>query len=225
MNDGRNMREQREAGHLTGDPAGPGGLLMRWLDGEVTASERARVAAHLGDCADCAAEARIYRTLFRSLEHLPRHAPPAGLAARITSRALAQQRALRRKRWLGVAGWGYAGATVSLLLALGLSPWREDAVAGLRTFASAGLTSLVRAFLGAVDRMFWVFDHAIRLHDQARAVGDLFAPLGRSIELVAAQPEMRLGATLALLLMTALWWFLRHRPTRDEGRMPDVAFL
>jgi anti-sigma factor RsiW len=225
MKNGRDIREHREAGHLSGEAAGSDSLLMRWLDGDVTASERARVAAHLNSCADCTREARVYRTLFRSLGAMPRYAPPAGLAARITSRALAQQRALRKKRWLGVAGWGYAGATVSLLLALGLSPWREDAVAGLRTFASAGLTGLVRAFLDAVDRMFWVFDHAIRLQDQARALADLFAPLGRSIELVAAQPEMRLGATLALLLTTALWWFLRHRPTRDEGRMPDVAFL
>jgi anti-sigma factor RsiW len=222
-------RDTRNAGHLTGDADGArglaGGLLQRWIDGDVSPSERARIAAHLGECGDCAREARVYRMLFRSLERLPRHAPPADLAARITSRALAQRRALLRRRWLSAAGWGYAGASVTLLLGLGMSPWREDALAGVRTFVSAGLSGLVTSFLGAVDRLFWVLDHVIRLQDQAHAVADVMAPLVRSFQLVAAQPEMRLGATLALVLTTALWWFLRHRSSHGEGRMSDVAFL
>ena len=222
-------RDTRNAGHLTGDGDGVtvlgGALLQRWLDGDVSAAERSRIAAHLGACDDCAREVRVYRMLFRSLDQMPRHAPPADLAARITSRALAQRRALLRRRWLSAVGWGYAGASVAALLALGLSPWREDALAGVRTFVSAGLSGLISSFLGAVDRLFWVFDHVVRLKDQAHTLADLLAPFVRSLQLVAAQPEMRLGATLALVLTTALWWFLRHRSTREEGRMPDVAFL
>jgi anti-sigma factor RsiW len=198
---------------------------MRWLDGEVTASERARVRGHLDACPACAREARILRALFRELGSLPRHAPPAGLSARITSRVLAQNRALWRKRWFEVAGSVYVGSAAAVLTALIVSPLRTDVLAGGKTFVSAGLSSLLASFLGAVDRLLWLSDHAIRLNDQAHAVAVLVAPLGRSFEVVAAQPETRLGLTVAMALTTALVWFLRQRPARGEGRMGNVAFL
>jgi anti-sigma factor RsiW len=216
------VKGNRDAAHLT---AQPGGLLMRWLDGEVTAVERARVQAHLGTCAACAREARVYRSLFRSLGTLPRQMPPAGLSARITSRVLAQNRALRRKRWFEVAGSVYVGSAAAVLIALIVSPLRTDVLAGGKTFLSVGLSSLLASFLGVVDRLLWLSDHVIRLNDKAHSVSLFFAPLARSLELVAAQPETRLGLSLALALTTALVWFLRQRPARGGGRMGDVAFL
>lgn len=215
-------RDKRETGHLATQP---GGLLMRWLDGEVTAAERARVRAHLDACAACAREARVYRALFRSLGTLPRHAPPAGLSARITSRVLAQRRALKRKRWFEVAGSVYAGSAAAVLVALIVSPWRLEVLAGGKSFVSAGLSGLLASFLGAVDRMLWLSDHVIRLNDKLHALATLLAPLARSLELVAAQPETRLGLTVALALAIGLVWFLRQRPARGEGRMGNVAFL
>ena len=219
MND---ARDSKATPHLAAEP---GGLLLRWLDGEVTASERARVQSHLATCAACAREARVYRALFHSLDTLPRRAPSPALAARITSRVLAQDRALRRKRWFEVAGSVYVGSAAAVLAALIASPLRMDLLAGARTFVTAGLSSLLASFLGAIDRLLWVSEHVIRLNDNLHGLAELFAPLGRSLGLVAAQPELRLGMTFALALTTALVWFLRQRPARGEGRMSNVAFL
>jgi hypothetical protein len=97
--------------------------------------------------------------------------------------------------------------------------------AGGKTFVTAGLSGLLASFLGAVDRLLWLSDHVIRLNDQAHGLRTFFAPLARSLELVAAQPETRLGLTAALALTIALVWFLRQRPAGSEGRMGNVAFL
>ena len=56
MTDTRDPRTERfesPADHLSAEP---GGLLMRWLDGEVTAAERTRVRAHVADCPACTRE-------------------------------------------------------------------------------------------------------------------------------------------------------------------------
>jgi len=219
------MNDARHTGgtpHLTAEP---GSVFARWLDGEVTASERARVEGHLGACPACAREARVYRALFHSLATLPRRAPSPLLAGRITSSVLAQQRALRRKRWVEVAGSVYVGSAAAVLVALIASPLRIDLLAGGRTFITAGLSTLLASFLGVIDRVLWISDRVLRLNDKLRALAELFAPLARSLELVAAQPETRLGLTFAVVLTLALVWFLRQRPARGEGRMADVAFL
>ena len=211
------------ADHLS---AGPGGLLMRWLDGEVSPSERASVTAHLAACPACVREVRVYRALFRGVSRLPRRRPPAYLAARITAAALADRRRRRRFHWIEVAGSAYAGAAVAVLIALGLSPWRGDLLAGARTALGVVVAGTVNAFVTAVDRLMWLFDGAVRVREGAQAVSQTFAPLGRSLELLAAQPELRAGLSVALVLTIALWWFIQHRRVDGPGRIHDVsAFL
>lgn len=211
------------ADHLS---AGPGGLLMRWLDGEVSASERASVTAHLSACPDCVREVRVYRALFRGVSRLPARRPPAYLAARITAAALADRRRRRHFRWIEVAGSAYTGAAVALLIAFGLSPWRADLLAGGRTALTAVVAGTVNAFVTAFDRLMWLFDGAVRLREGARALSQTLAPLGRSLELLAAQPELRAGFSVALVLTIALWWFIQHRRVDGPGRIHDVsAFL
>ena len=87
-------------------------------------------------------------------------------------------------------------------------------------------SGVVNAFLVAFDRLMWLFDGAVKLRENAHALSTSLAPLGRSLELLAAQPELRAGLTVALVLTTALWWFIQHRRVEGPGRMHDVsAFL
>jgi len=84
----------------------------------------------------------------------------------------------------------------------------------------------VNAFLVAFDRVMWLFDGAVKLRENAHALSTALAPLGRSLELLAAQPELRGGLSVALVLTIATWWFLQHRRVEGPGRMHDVsAFL
>lgn len=217
------MTEPRDMSHLSAEP---GGLLMRRLDGELSPGERARVDAHLAACEVCARELRIYTALFRGVARLPKAVPSANLAARITSAALADRRARRRFKLFEAVGSAYAAAFVAALIALGLSPWRGELVAGGRTIVGAGISGVVNAFLVAFDRLMWLFDGAVKLRENAQALSTSLAPLGRSLELLAAQPELRAGLSVALVLTTATWWFIQHRRVEGPGRMHDVsAFL
>ena len=211
------------AEHLSAEA---GGLLMRWLDGEVSVSERARVTAHLGTCPSCVREVRVYRALFRGVSRLPARRPPAYLAARITAAALADRRQRRRFRVFEALGSAYAATAVAIVIALGLSPWRGDVLAGARPVLGAAVSGTVNAFVTAFDRLMWLFDGAVRLREGAHALSQTLAPLGRSLELLAAQPELRAGLSVALVLTTALWWFIQHRRVDGPGRIHDVsAFL
>lgn len=225
MTDARDPRKPLPTApdHLS---AAPGGLLMRWLDGEVSPAERARAESHVAACSPCARELRAYRAVFRGVAHLPTRRAPLGLSARITQAALADRRARRRFRFLEALGSVYAASAVVVLIGLGLSPWRDDLLAGGRTALGAGVSGIVNAFLVTFDRLMWVFDGAVQLRERAVALSQSLAPLGRSLELLAAQPELRAGLSVALVLTTALWWFIQHRRVDGPGRIHDVsAFL
>jgi len=211
------------ADHLSAEP---GGLLMRWLDGEASTADRARVTAHLAACPACVREVRVYRALFGRLRALPERPAPAYLASRITAAALADRRTRRRLRWFEVAGSAYAASAVAAVIALGLSPWRDDVLAAVRTVFGGAVTGTVNALVVMCDRLMWVLDAAVKARETSHQLLIPFAPLGRSLEVLAAQPELRVGTSLALVLTTALWWWFNHRRVRGPGRMNDVsAFL
>jgi len=224
MSDTRNPSPTQPAGeHLS---AAPGGLLMRRLDGELSAKERARVDAHVAACPACAHELRVYDALFLGVARLPKAVPAPGLSARINRAVLLDRRARRRFKLFEAVGSVYAASVVTVLIAVGLSPWREDLVAGGRTIVGSAVSGVVNAFLVAFDRLMWLFDGAVKLRENAHALSTSLAPLGRTLELVAAQPELRAGLSVALVLTTALWWFIQHRRVEGPGRMHDVsAFL
>jgi len=224
MSDTRNPSPPNPPGeHLS---AAPGGLLMRRLDGELGPVERAQVDAHVAACPSCARELRVYTALFMGVARLPKAMPAPGLSARITRAALLDRRVRRRFKLFEAVGSAYAATAVVVLIALGLSPWRADLVAGGRTVIGAAVSGVVNAFLVAFDRLMWLFDGAVKLRENAHALSTSLAPLGRSLELLAAQPELRAGLSVALVLTTALWWFIQHRRVEGPGRMHDVsAFL
>ena len=222
--------DDRRNTHLTAHlTAQPGGLLLRYLDGELRGARRSRVAAHLARCPDCASEARVFRALFAGLADLPASpAPlPPFLAGQILAAAAAERavRAAHRPRWLEIAGAAYTGSAVALLVAgvaVFASPWREPLVDGARMALSELLSGSVGAFVGAFDRIVALLSFGIRAREVASAALTPLAPLGRSLEVVAAQPELRAGFAVALVLSTALWWMIDHRTVAGQGRMQDV---
>lgn len=198
--------------------------LQRYLDAEGRPAERARVEAHLAHCRPCADEVRAFRALFAAVSALPASPvpPPPFLATRILAAALADRAARRRPRWLEVLGTAYTGSAVALLLTLGVSPWRDDLLSGLRGGFSMLFSGSVGALVGAFDRVVSLLTAVVALNEAAGEALLPLAPLGRSLEVLLAQPELRGGLSVAFVLTTALWWMLNHRPVGGRGRMNDV---
>jgi hypothetical protein len=88
--------------------------LQRHLDGE--ALDRPALERHLGRCADCRELFAASQRLREGLRLLSAPVPPAGLARRITTLALAEQRRARRSRILVTA----AAVAAGVLLAVGI---------------------------------------------------------------------------------------------------------
>ena len=200
-------------------------IIMRYLDGELSPGERGRIDAHLVHCPPCAGEVRAYRALFAAVADLPPSPgpPPPFLTTRILAAVHADRAArARRPRWLEVLGVGYAGSAVAALVALGLSPWRENVVGGIRDTFSALFSGSVGALVGSFDSIISLLTGVVRLREAAGQALLPLAPLGRSLEVLASQPELRVGLTGALVLTTALWWMLNHRLVGGRGRMNDV---
>jgi anti-sigma factor RsiW len=226
MNDRRKKSTKRTAdtAHFADDAA----VLMRYLDGESRRGERMRFNAHLLTCASCAREVRAYRALGLAVAKLPPRRVPRDLSHRILMSVEADRRLrLRAQRhWIEWAGGAYALSAVGLLLAMGLSPLRELFVGALHGFSSDLLSGSIGAVVGAFDRFVFLLDAAVRLGEATRGVLGPLAPLWRSLQVLAAQPELRLGLALALVLSTALFWFIDQRRVRGSGRMNDAhAFI
>lgn len=104
---GRHERQRDK--HLDGE------LLSAYLDGQVTAEERARVTAHLAGCAACADELRALRTTMVVLREMP----PVPLPRAFTIPATAP--AGRASLWDTLTrGWGYRALQGATALAMTL---------------------------------------------------------------------------------------------------------
>src|SRR5689334_7941768 len=90
-------------------------LMMRALDRELGDAERARLDAHLKECAACAREWQSLSLVHQRLTVTPLLAPPAEFAARFRVRLAAQQSARRIASRRQLA-FGSAVAVVALLV-------------------------------------------------------------------------------------------------------------
>jgi hypothetical protein len=93
----------------------------------------------------------------------------------------------------------------------------------MRDTFSALLSGSIGAFVGAFDRAVSLLSLGLRAREVAGEALVPLAPLGRSLEVVAAQPELRAGFAVALVLSTALWWMIDRRTVAGQGRMNDVS--
>jgi predicted anti-sigma-YlaC factor YlaD len=226
MNDRQQRRNRGPANsaHFADDAS----VLMRYLDGESGRGERMRINAHLLTCPSCSRDVRAYRALGLAVAQLPARKVRRELTQRILMSVEADRRLRTRahRHWLEWAGAAYAFSAVGFLLVVGLSPWREGLVRALQTVGSDLLSGSIGAVVGAFDRFVFLLDAAVRLGEATRSVLGPLAPLWRSLQVLAAQPELRVGLACALVLSTVLVWFLDQRRVRDSGRMSDAhAFL
>lgn len=148
--------------------------LQDWLDGDVEATERAKIETHIADCGAC----RAHFEQLRGLDHLLRKAAPpialdasfdARLFARIEATGAAAQTAARRRieqelhaslaalarsrrraLTLGISGVAGGAATafalVSSFFSADLAQWLAQS--GDATLVSAALTTLLGAGVG-----------------------------------------------------------------------------
>ena len=72
--------------------------LLAVLDGRATAAEKAQMAAHIAQCADCARRMESLRETWVALEHLPAIEPSPLFDVRLRAR-LAAEAAAPRPRW------------------------------------------------------------------------------------------------------------------------------
>src|SRR5512132_2316679 len=91
-------------------------LMMRALDRELGDTERARLDAHLKECASCAREWQSLSLVHQRLAVTPLLAPPGDFAARFRVRLAAQQ-SVRRIASRRQLAFGSAIAVVALVAA------------------------------------------------------------------------------------------------------------
>ena len=104
-------RESQPDNHLTDD------LLSAYIDGQVTAAERARVKAHLAGCPSCAGELRA----LQATVDLLREMPPAPLPRAFTIPADAASPSAGPTWWDALTrGWGYRALQGATALAMTL---------------------------------------------------------------------------------------------------------
>ena len=89
--------------------------LSALLDGELDGAARARVTAHLADCADCRACLAELTALHELLGGMEELEPPAALAERVMARVRAERMA-RRVPGRGWHGWAAAAACAAVAL-------------------------------------------------------------------------------------------------------------
>jgi len=107
-------------------------LLSNWVDDRVPPDQRAKIDAHIRDCAACAAELQTMRRISTALTG-DDGAPPPQLAERLTRAALAAGRDEEPgflDRWIGIA-WPSAAATAAAAAVLAIAMASGDSRVGL----------------------------------------------------------------------------------------------
>lgn len=119
-----------------------GERLLDWVEGELSGSEQARVAAHLQECSACKDEVRLLQAMTRSIAGLPELAAPKGIEARVMARLRGQGRAPASQGWFagllaGRPAFAMAGAlALVLLVAGGFLFWGRSAGTGAAQVAA-----------------------------------------------------------------------------------------
>ncbi len=116
--------------------------LNDYVDGELTAPERAGVEAHLAACTACRAEVEGLRDLLRHVAGLPREiAPPPEVWEAVREETVEIPRIGRAAPW--GARWGIAAAVVVAALSSGITAALLRAPAGEATLAPVTVRPVV----------------------------------------------------------------------------------
>jgi hypothetical protein len=117
--------------------------IHRYLDQDLTRSERDSFLAHLSGCATCQAELARLQTLFSELDSLEEIAPPAGLVSQVMAQLPAPSRRQVGAGQLILAGQMLAGLALVVFAFPWLSPFLER-------YLSFSLGTAIRSLAGAL---------------------------------------------------------------------------
>jgi len=127
----------------------PGPALAAYVTGDLAADERARIEAHLVECAECRETATEFRGLLDELAATT-PAPPdvawARYRAELRARVAARRRPSRRARWLRpapVAAMAAMAAALVIIVYAALPTGRSSDLAAMEYDGLAGRLSLI----------------------------------------------------------------------------------
>ena len=201
--------------------------------------DRAAVETHLVSCARCQAEVEEWRSLFATLEALPRFAPSAGFAARVMAhvrvrsaraawhaQALAQVAAAGRSvgRWLPqtTRGWAFVTAMLALPAIVGTA-----LVAWLLSRSYITTEALWVAAVGAVDRgATRLGTAAVDGAMQTDVAAWLTANVGAFLQTAGMRGIGALAALAGVLTVLSIWILYRNlfRTPRRESSYVTYSF-
>lgn len=192
-----------------------------YLDGDLSASEAARFAAHAESCNSCGPELAGFRALFASLAPVPVRDPGPALTERILDKVLPSR--LRRK-WVTAIGWSYsaASAACTFLLASWLS--RPETPVWLASRFGEASERAVRLGWWGVDALMFAWMHATIAVQLMAGMAERLVPLARALTLPLSHPAIGAAVWSAVLGCAILLWWLRARDgsAREEIRHVDI---
>jgi anti-sigma factor RsiW len=99
-------------------------LIDEYVDGTLAAEERARVEAHLVECAACRATAQDFGAIRRTARDLAPHVPPARVWTKLSAAIDAERERSVFSRLFGQgAGWRPLAVAATLLVIVGGTSW------------------------------------------------------------------------------------------------------
>lgn len=192
--------------------------IQDYLDGELPATDAARVREHLTTCDRCAAEVALYRRVFASLDDAPLFEPPPAVTERVLARVLPSR--IRRRRRAAAIAWGYAGLVVASVTALFTGASHPAGHALLTAASSAASRAVVEGGLFVLNTVSASVLRVVELWRLADSAGARFAPLGRALAAIVSQPAFLLTVVAAVgaCALLLLWMRPRARAAVEEVR-------
>jgi anti-sigma factor RsiW len=194
-------------------------ILDRYVEMDLTVSERSDADVHLETCSSCRKTVAEYRSFLAELNGLPVPTPPPGFAARVLEAVLPQpnENALlirfATKAYVGLAV-GLAAVAAGVLGTAGPGPVAGTVASGFSRILGEALTSAQSLLVWFVD----MIKAMVGLAPLARVMGSLAH--GLETAAIALAPQYLTATALTLLLATLV---LVWATTARERGVPHVS--
>jgi anti-sigma factor RsiW len=196
--------------------------IQDFLDHELAEPQAELLRRHLEGCADCAAEAALYRRAFRALDRLALHDPPPALAGQVLERVLPSR---VRRRWVARVGWSYAASLAASMAGAALWLTRPGARQLLDSLSAVASRRLVESVTFVLDALAFGVVSLANGWGQAAMWSARLAPLMRALEALMSQPAIRLALLMAGITCAVVLWWMRPRDQRSVEGIRHVGVL
>lgn len=197
--------------------------LQDYLDGLLPDDRAEEFRTHLQGCASCALELAILRRVVARVAALPDFETDPSLTEHILERVLPSRE--RRRRWMRILGWSYAGVFAALVA--GAGGWLMDPAA--RTLVANGSvrlsTQVVQSLVFVLNALSYVI---LSLADGWGLVQQALqsaGPVGRALAAALMQPAIGLASIGALAACAGVLWWMRPRSGGSRRGVPHVGVL